>query len=147
MTKRKNRRRKSSWHGIATGPLERGATISDVESIRHGFSWGLASRFQDNLELKDQEFAAVLGVSSRTLIRQRKGTSLLDKVASDRLYRVMRVVKLAEHVLEDAELGMQWLRKPQAGLGDRVPLELLDTEPGFEAVESLLQRIEFGAIA
>ncbi|NNN06132.1 MAG: DUF2384 domain-containing protein [Elusimicrobia bacterium] len=131
----------------ATGPLERGAVVGDVERIRQGFSWGLAHRYQTDMAFKDPEFASFLGVSSRTLGRHRKGSRPLDAVASDRLYRIMRVVALSGKVFEDAELGLRWLRKPQPGLGGRVPVELLDTEPGFEAVEALLQRIEYGAIA
>lgn len=134
---------------MATGIRKRsqGARWAEVDSIREGFPWQLASTFQEGLELKDKEFADFLGVSSRTLTRRRKGASTLSKVASDRLYRIMRVTKLAADVFEDEALGLQWLRKPQVGLGGRIPLELLDTEPGFEAVEALLQRIEYGVVS
>ena len=146
-TLKKKRARKSEWKGISTGPLDRHASVADIESIRSGFSWGLAHQFQKNLELKDPELASVLGISSRTLTRLRKEAGTLDRVASDRLYRVMRVVELSEKVFENAELGHHWLRRPQYGLGERIPLDLLDTEPGFEAVRTLLLQIEYGVIS
>lgn len=124
----------------------RDASVADIESIRRGFSWSMAGRFQRDLGLNDRDFAGFLGVSSRTLTRRRQGAGALDKVASDRLYRIMRVMKLSEQVFQDAASGLRWLRGEQPGLGGRVPLELLDTEPGFEAVETLLQRIEYGVI-
>ena len=118
-----------------------------IDQIRRGYPWSLAHGFQEQLELKDGEFASVLGVSSRTLGRRRKGRRILNEIASDRLYRLMRVVDLAGSVFEEQELGLQWLRRPQVGLGGKVPLTLLDTQPGFEAVGALLQQIEYGAIS
>jgi putative toxin-antitoxin system antitoxin component (TIGR02293 family) len=123
------------------------AVFAEVETVRRGFPWHVAGKLQEELAIRDEAFADVLGVSSRTLTRRRKGAGTLDKVASDRLYRIMRVARLAEAVFESAERGFEWLRRPQTGLGGVIPLSLLDTEPGFEAVESLLQRIEYGVIA
>jgi putative toxin-antitoxin system antitoxin component (TIGR02293 family) len=39
---------------------------------------------------------------------------------------------------------MSWLRRPQPGLGGRVPLELLVTQAGADQVETLLRRIDYG---
>ncbi|HXS99641.1 MAG TPA: antitoxin Xre/MbcA/ParS toxin-binding domain-containing protein [Elusimicrobiota bacterium] len=123
------------------------AVFAEVENVRRGYSWHVAGKLQEDLAIRDEAFADFLGVSSRTLTRRRKGAGVLDKVASDRLYRIMRVAKLAGSVFEDAARGFEWLRRPQVGLGGATPLSLLDTEPGFEAVESLLERIEYGVIA
>lgn len=120
---------------------------ADADLIREGFAWSVAGKFQEGLRLNDQEMAVFLGMSSRTLSRLRKGVGVLDRVASDRLYRIMRVVKLASDVFEDEARALHWLRRPQFGLGGEIPLSLLDTEPGFEAVETLLQQIEYGAIS
>ena len=123
------------------------AVFIEVETVRRGFPWHVAGKLQEEMAIRDEVFADFLGVSSRTLTRRRKGAGALDKVSSDRLYRIMRVAKLAAAVFEDAERGFEWLRRPQTGLGGATPLSLLDTEPGFEAVETLLQRIEYGVIA
>ena len=145
--KRRSRNAQPRWEsGVADAPPA-AAPFSDVERIRRGFSWEVAGKLQEELGLKDKVFAAFLGVSGRTLARRRSGQGALDATASDRLYRIMRVVKLAAEVFENEGLGLQWLRRPQIGLGNAVPLTLLDTEPGFEAVETLLQRIEYGVVA
>lgn len=135
-----------SWSGLVAEPGASVGTASVIESIRRGFPWPLAHGFQSELELNDEDFASFLGVSSRTLSRLRKRAESLDQAASDRLYRIMRVVRLAEATLEDRVLGLRWLRRAQPGLGGKTPLELLDTEPGFEAVETLLRRIEYGVL-
>jgi putative toxin-antitoxin system antitoxin component (TIGR02293 family) len=41
---------------------------------------------------------------------------------------------------------MSWLRSEQRALGYRVPFDLLATDPGADAVEDLLGRIEYGVI-
>lgn len=123
------------------------ASAAHIEDIRRGYPWPLAHSLQGELQFSDQDFASFLGVSGRTVSRWRKSADALDKVASDRLYRILRVVKSAEEVFEDRDAGLRWLRRPQMGLGAKVPLELLDTEPGFEAVERLLAQIEYGVIS
>jgi putative toxin-antitoxin system antitoxin component (TIGR02293 family) len=60
---------------------------------------------------------------------------------------VARIFALAEEVLEDRTQAGEWLASPQAGLGGRVPLELLETEAGTRAVEDELLRIEHGFVA
>ena len=146
-TAKRPTRRRTRRGSLVAEPGASQTTATVIEDIRRGYSWPLAHKFQGRLELNDAEFASFLGVSSRTLSRWRKSETALDKVASDRLYRIMRVIKLAGEVLEDHQLGLQWLRRPQMGLGGGVPLALLDTEPGFEAVEALLQQIEYGAVS
>jgi putative toxin-antitoxin system antitoxin component (TIGR02293 family) len=54
---------------------------------------------------------------------------------------------LAEKVLENRDQALEWLRTPQFGLGNRVPLDLLATEAGAHEVENLLFRIEHGFLA
>ncbi|MGH8291058.1 MAG: antitoxin Xre/MbcA/ParS toxin-binding domain-containing protein [Steroidobacteraceae bacterium] len=43
--------------------------------------------------------------------------------------------------------AQQWLRTPQAQLGGRAPLELLNSETGARAVEAILLGIEHGVFA
>ena len=55
-----------------------------------------------------------------------------------------KITVFAEQVLEDSERAYKWLRTPQVGLGNRIPLELLNTASGLREVEDLLGRIEYG---
>ena len=50
-------------------------------------------------------------------------------------------------VIEDENDALTWLKSPQYGLGERVPLSMLTTEAGTRLVEQLLLRIEYGVIA
>ncbi len=56
----------------------------------------------------------------------------------------INITELAEEVLEGKEEGNRWLHRPQSGLGERTPLELMKNEVGAREVEELLYRIEYG---
>lgn len=100
---------------------------------------------QNLLALNDEEYSSTLGVSLKWLGRYRKTPrDHLDTSISDRLYRIARIFKLAEDVLENKDAAKHWLHRAQAGLNERIPLELLRTEAGTKEVEELLYRIEYG---
>ena len=115
--------------------------------IRKGFKWESVSHAKESLGLTDKELASLLDISERTLLRFRKSKKRLGSVASDRLYRLALIFTFAKEVLEDVDMALQWLHKPQYGLGGRVPLEMLQTEAGAREVEDLLGRIEYGVIS
>jgi len=100
---------------------------------------------QKLLGLGDDEYAQTLGVSVKTLGRYRKEPKAhLDSNVSDRLYRIARIFKLAEEVLEDRDAANEWLHLAQTALSERNPLGLMRTEAGAKEVEELLYRIEYG---
>ena len=119
-----------------------------ADLIEAGLPRETAEQVREHLHLTEQEMAECLGVSTKTLQRlakQPKG--LLSQVQGDRLYRLARIVALAEQVFEDTGRAHSWLRDPQRGLGYRIPLELMRTEVGAREVENLLGRIEYGVLS
>ncbi len=147
MAIRYRRRASHARHGDAVADAATAQTTTrTIQDIRRGYPWSFARQLQGKLGLNDRDFAALLGVSGRTLGRMRSSEETLDAVASDRLYRLVRVVELAGAVLDDEAAGLRWLGQPQFGLGEKAPLSLLDTEPGFAAVVTLLQQIEYGVL-
>lgn len=112
--------------------------------IRAGMPVRSAEALKDGIAVPDSLLAELLGVSGKTLSRARSGKGRLDPVTSDRLFRVARVVALAIEVLESEAGALHWLKRPQIGLGGKVPLALLATDPGRDEVEKLLLRIEHG---
>ncbi len=120
--------------------------VDRAVDIRRGYSWEKAQGVKSRYHLTDPLFAKIIRMSDRTLTRARQRRAALDPVASDRLYRTERLLDLATLVFEDGARAMAWLGRSQPGLGGRVPMELLDTDPGAKAVETLLGQIEFGVL-
>lgn len=114
------------------------------ERILAGLEFKAVDKIKEHAELTDPELARLLGISEATLRRARAAGRALDGATSDRLYRLSKILAVAEEVLTDAEHAMTWLRRPQPGLGGRVPLDLLVTQAGADEVETLLRRIDFG---
>ena len=115
-----------------------------VARIRAGLPAASALAFKKALGLTNDELAAVLGVSLRTVARLDPAKSHLDAVSGDRLVRAARLYAISAEVLEDASAAAQWLKSPQRALGGAVPLELAETDVGSRAVEALLGRMEHG---
>ncbi len=125
--------------GNIVSPLD----FSDL--IQEGLPSQSVFILQKLLALTDEEYSSTLGVSLKWLGRYRKTPrDHLDTNVSDRLYRIARIFKLAEDVLENQDAAKHWLHRAQTGLNERIPFELLRTEAGTKEVEELLYRIEYG---
>jgi len=119
-----------------------------ADLITRGLPRKAAQAVRSRLNLTEREFARSLGVSPKTLQRQAKAAvGRLNPAQGDRLYRLARMIAFAEAVLEDPERAHRWLQEPQRGLGNRRPIDLLQSEAGAREVEDLLGRIEYGVLS
>ena len=120
-----------------------GNTREVAEAIGRGLPVALALELKAGLALSNAQLAVLLGMSARTLARL-DPAGHLDAVAGDRVHRAHRIVGLAVAVLEDPQAAVRWLKTPQRALNDALPLDLLATDVGCRAVETLLGRMEHG---
>ena len=92
---------------------------------------------------------------ARTLQHRRSRKELLTLEESDRVVRLLRVLRATEAVYESRERALDWLRRPNPRLdpalrnvlfakGGRTPLSMLTTEVGARMVEELLGQIAHG---
>jgi len=93
-----------------------------------------------------KELASSLDLSPRSLQRRRR-SGRLARFESDRLYRLARIVALANQNLGDHERSMRWLKHPNRALGGLAPVAAIDTELGARQVENVLGRIAYGGIS
>jgi putative toxin-antitoxin system antitoxin component (TIGR02293 family) len=92
---------------------------------------------------------------ARTLQHRRSRKELLTVDESDRVIRLLRVLRQADEVYGGREQALRWLRRPNPRLdpalrnqlfaqGGRTPMSLLTTEVGARLVEELLVQIDEG---
>lgn len=86
-------------------------------------------------------------VLPRKTLAHRRKLGTLTSEQSDRLMRVLRLLAAAEETFGSQEKAATWLRRPTAALAGERPLDLLDTDEGARAVETLLGRISHGIAA
>jgi putative toxin-antitoxin system antitoxin component (TIGR02293 family) len=116
------------------------------EAIREGFPPAVVEELMRASGLTLKELASALDLSPRSLQRRRR-TGRLARYESDRLYRLARIVALADEFLGDHERAMRWLKHPNRALGGIPPIAAIDTELGARQVENILGRIAFGGIS
>jgi putative toxin-antitoxin system antitoxin component (TIGR02293 family) len=73
-----------------------------------------------------KELAAALDLSPGSLQRRRR-SGRLARYESDRLYRLARIVALANEYLGDHVRAVRWLKHPSRALGGITPFATIDT--------------------
>ncbi len=116
------------------------------EAIREGFRPAVVEELMRASGLTLKELASALDLSPRTLQR-RRDRGRLAHFESDRLYRLARIVAIANDFLGDRERALRWLKRPNRALGGIAPVAAIDTEPGARQVENILGRIAYGGIS
>jgi putative toxin-antitoxin system antitoxin component (TIGR02293 family) len=117
-----------------------------IKELHKGIKYPAVPKVQKWLDISGAELGRIINVSPRTLSR-RKGEGRLRPDESDRLYRITRLIKQAEEVLEGKETAIRWLKAPNYALGGVTPLDFADTEVGGEEISELLGRIEHGVFS
>lgn len=116
------------------------------EAIKEGFPPRVVEELMRASGLTLKELATALDLSPRSLQRRRR-TGRLARYESDRLYRLARIVALANEFLGGHERALHWLKRPNRALGGISPVAVLDTELGSRQVENVLGRIAYGGIS
>lgn len=119
------------------------ATPHLIEQVQSGLPSTELEALRDFVDLPIDQLLGLLGISKATWHR-RKARGRLEPSESDHVVRFARLTGRAVEVLENLANARQWLRSPQAGLGDAVPLDYATTEVGAREVEDLLGRIDCG---
>ena len=123
------------------------ATQGDLcEAIREGFPPAVVEQLMQSSGLTLKELSEALDLSPRSLQRRRR-CGRLARFESDRLYRLARIVALAQQSLGDRDSAARWLKRSNHALGGAPPISVMDTELGARQVENVLGRIAYGGIS
>jgi len=119
--------------------------IAQSREVREGMAPGVISRVAtDVLKTSVQSLLASLRIPSSTVTRKLAAGDRLSSGESDRISRVILVHAHAADVFEDRELAAQWMQATHAELDGEAPIAMLDTQAGYDQVQRILHRIEFG---
>lgn len=116
------------------------------EAIREGFPPAVVEELMRASGLTLKELTSALDLSPRSLQRRRR-SGKLARYESDRLYRLARIVAIANEYLGGHERATRWLKHPNRALGGLAPVAAIDTELGARQVENILGRIAYGGIS
>jgi putative toxin-antitoxin system antitoxin component (TIGR02293 family) len=116
-----------------------------VERLRAGLPFDALTAVMGRYDIPRDVACRILHLSTRNFLR-RKRQGRLSPDESDRLYRLARVLAHADRVFEQPGESSDWVRTPNASLGQEPPLSLLDTDVGVQQVDQILGRIEHGIV-
>ncbi len=116
-----------------------------VHSIRRGLPYELYELIKQRAPFKEDEWAEFLGVSTRTLHRNKATKDFyFDSIPSEKILELAEVTALGKDVFDTEEQFYQWLITPSFALGSLKPIQLLKDSFGKEMVMNELRKIDLG---
>lgn len=85
-----------------------------------------------------------LRLPSSTIDRKIAHNECLNTSEADRAARVLLIFSQANETFDSPELAAQWLQHAHAELGDTRPIDMLDTQSGYDRVRDILARLAYG---
>ena len=110
--------------------------------IAAGLRWSVLQDLLDRRRLSADETEALIAPRRTLMRRKRSGTFTSGE--SDRLARVLDILKLAEETFGDPAKAHRWLRTSNGSVGGNRPLDLCSTGEGARLVETVLGRLAHG---
>ncbi len=101
-----------------------------------------------------KSLAAYLGINMETMsellhssyrnIQRKDDDELLDTVKTEKVLELATFAQRGIEVIGDKESFAEWLQSPLVSLGNKTPLNFLDTTFGIQMLTKLLGRLEQG---
>ncbi len=109
-----------------------------IAAIERGLPGSTLRQIVEVLGLSQKAVVEALGFAPRTVALRVSRKQAFSSVESERLFRVIRMRKLARDVFATDEAVARWLVTPDRTLAGRTPLAMLATDLGTAKVERLL---------
>nr|WP_322048367.1 antitoxin Xre/MbcA/ParS toxin-binding domain-containing protein [Paraburkholderia sp. J67] len=119
--------------------------LAQRQTIRDGMESIIVERVaKELLHVPLQTLLTGLSLPTSTILRKIANQERLSVAESDRVARVLYVLQQATQVFDDADLAAEWMQRANAELAGLKPLEVLDSQPGYDRVRDILLRATFG---
>ena len=119
-----------------------------INSIRQGLSYQLFKSVMLFSPFSEEEWAAYLNISSKSLQRYRKTKDFHFKpIHSEKILEIAEVTAVGKQVFDSPHQFYTWLNTASLALNNLTPAELLKDSYGKELVLEELNRIEHGIFA
>jgi putative toxin-antitoxin system antitoxin component (TIGR02293 family) len=126
---------------IITQPI--GGELDLINLSRKGVRKSSLKSLSNYLGITMDHMSDLLHTSHRT-IQRKDDNELLDVYKSEQTIEVAEVVSRGLDIFRSKEKLQQWLHTSILALGNRKPIEFLDTSFGVKLVYRALSRLEYG---
>ena len=125
----------------APGFAEQAAVFTSFKALEKGIPAAWA-RSLESQGLTRDDIRRI--IPDRTLDRRIAAGENLKIAEADGLARLLRVVKAARELFKNDANADMFLRSPNPALGERIPIEMAQTDIGAREVETFIMRIGHG---
>lgn len=129
---------------VSSAPLGGSAA---VQAIREGYPAGILKAASSFFGVTDARIQNIAQVPASTASRLEKNAARIDAAATERVYRMGTVTRMAIDIFENEATAIEWMRQPNRAFDNTAPLDLMDTEPGAVSVRQVLNAIATGGVA
>jgi putative toxin-antitoxin system antitoxin component (TIGR02293 family) len=118
-----------------------------LREIEKGISYNHFKDFSEDIPFTTQEWADILHVSERTLMRYSKENKKFDTLPSQQIIEIAALFGKGKELFGSIEAFSEYLDTNSLALGDRKPKDLLTSTVGIRIIRNELIRIEHGVLA
>lgn len=127
--------------------LEAQSGLQVVEELSRGLSVESLEQLATHLGVSVAQALELADLKSSTFFDRKRQRQPLSPEASERVYRLAKVVEAAEDYFEGKGHVRDWLTRPKVALGGKTPFEFARTAEGADYVVKLLGRLAHGVIS
>lgn len=114
-----------------------------MEVSRRGLSKKAIATMAHHLGIAQAELFIILHISARTWQRY-SDEKLLPQEVTENALQLANLYKQGEEVFGNPEKFKGWMNHPSPVFSGKKPIDLLDTQFGFQAIQDELVRIDWG---
>ncbi|MEO8151410.1 MAG: antitoxin Xre/MbcA/ParS toxin-binding domain-containing protein [Bacteroidia bacterium] len=114
-----------------------------IDVIRKGLPMGILNKLAMLMSFKPKDVAPIINVSERTLQRY-VPSKLLDKETSLKTIQLASLYENGVQLFGSVERFNEWMNAEILALGQKKPIEFIDTSVGINEVQKILVRIQHG---
>ena len=118
-----------------------------VSTTQQGFYFNSFENLTAKVPFNYSDWSSVLHLSERTLQRYKKDHKKFDSIQAEKILAITMLFNRGNEVFEDAENFQKWIELPNAALGNKKPIDIMDNAFGIQMINDELGRIEHGILA
>jgi putative toxin-antitoxin system antitoxin component (TIGR02293 family) len=115
-----------------------------IQAVREGIPYYAFEKYAGASPFTLADWSGFLELSERSLHRYKKDNKSFDRMRSERIIEIARVLKKGVEVFGDEEKFVIWMNSRIIVLGGVKPRELLDSHEGIKILDDELIRIDYG---
>lgn len=114
-----------------------------ITTSRDGLRYSEFVKTFKKYELSFKEWANILEMSDRTLIRYKTDNKRFDSLQTEKIIELDRLFNFGVSVFASKEKFLSWIERDNSVFGNQKPKDLFDTSFGIELLNNELQNIEY----